>query len=130
MSSGKRTMSSSRPLTLSVPVKWMPSLLRIKILKGFIPWKEQIIRTGLFSRIFREGALTLNRFGLILYCNTRLADMVKVSTENVLGTSISITSVLSTIGDTESVDRYPDKRIEYSGPDQAGFFFSPRFLFL
>ena len=36
----------------------------------------------------REGALTLSRTGMILYTNTRFADMVQVLPENVPGTSI------------------------------------------
>jgi len=35
-----------------------------------------------------EGALTLSRTGMILYTNTRFAEMVQVSPENVPGTSI------------------------------------------
>ena len=36
----------------------------------------------------REGALTLSRTGMILFTNTRFAEMVQLSSEKVLGTSI------------------------------------------
>ena len=36
----------------------------------------------------REGALTLSRTGMILYTNTRFAEMVKVPPDKVPGTSI------------------------------------------
>ena len=36
----------------------------------------------------REGALTLSRTGMILYTNTRFAEMVQLPPDKVLGTSI------------------------------------------
>ncbi|MGV3772763.1 MAG: ATP-binding protein [Verrucomicrobiales bacterium] len=41
----------------------------------------------LFVEVMSEGAVTVNREGIILYCNKRFCDMAQISIEEVIGTS-------------------------------------------
>ena len=46
----------------------------------------------------QEGALTLTRSGDILYCNTRLAELVNVESQKIIGGSLHRASPLRTRG--------------------------------